>query len=253
MDTAENGPAGSRFDPLACTRALLRGLRHGALATLMPDGAPYASLVNVATETAGTPVVLISQLAVHTRNIAADNRVSLLLAHAGDGDPAAHPRVSIGARALPGDDAAMRARFLARHPQAAGYADFSDFAFYRLIPDAFHLVAGFGRIVDLAPEAVLSLPDASAELAAAQEGILASLNGDHGEALASYAASLAWASGGDWRATGIDPEGIDLSWGEHDARITFPDPLTRAADWRFALASLDALAEQVRAKSMAGT
>ena len=66
------------FNPVAAAKKLLREGRSGALATLMPgSGDPYCSLVNVATASDGAPLLLISRLAVHTKNILADRRVSV--------------------------------------------------------------------------------------------------------------------------------------------------------------------------------
>ncbi|MDB5649626.1 MAG: pyridoxamine 5-phosphate oxidase, partial [Hyphomicrobiales bacterium] len=86
-------PAG--YDGLAEARRLLRSIRAGALGTLDPEGGPFTSLVNVATDTDGSPLLLMSQLSAHTRHLAADGRVSLLLAEVGKGDPLAHPRLTL--------------------------------------------------------------------------------------------------------------------------------------------------------------
>lgn len=251
-----SGPTdGDSFNPLFCTRQLLRGLRFGTLATLQADGGPFASLVNIASGIDGTPVTLISRLAVHTQNIARDSRVSLLLAHAGGADvaddPASHPRVSLSGRAQITTDPNDRRRFLARHPHAAAYADFTDFAFYRLAPESIHLVAGFGRITGLAPEDVLSGADVAAQLAPIEADAIAHMNDDHADALALYATVLAQAtpSSRPWRATGLDTEGIDLSDGERAARVWYPQPLATAAGLRPALV---ALAHEARSRAGSG-
>lgn len=251
-DPQPNDPQtnGDAFNPLLCARQLLRGLRFGSLATLQADGAPFASLVNVASALDGTPVTLISRLAVHTQNIARDSRVSLLLAHPagadGADDPARHPRISLTGEALVSTDPGDRRRFLARHPDAAAYADFSDFAFYRLVPRHIHLVAGFGRITGLAPEEVLSDPAAAAGLAAIEAGAVEHMNDDHADALALYATVLAGAPPGPWRATGLDAEGIDLFDGARAARVWFPQPLAGAGELRPALVALAASARAAR-------
>ncbi len=251
-----SGPTdGDSFNPLFCTRQLLRGLRSGTLATLQADGGPFASLVSIASGIDGTPVTLISRLAVHTQNIARDSRVSLLLAHAGGGDadddPASHPRVSLSGWAEITTDANDRRRFLARHPHAAVYADFADFAFYRLVPDSIHLVAGFGRITGLPPQDVLSGADVAAQLAPIEADAVAHMNEDHADALALYATVLAQAapSSDAWRATGLDPEGIDLSDGRRAVRVWYPQPLTGAAGLRPALV---ALAQEARSRAAEG-
>jgi len=143
------------FSPVETARMLIDAARTASLATLHA-GAPYVSLVTVATDGAGAPVLLLSSLAVHTRNIKADPRASLLFteaaAAAGAGDPLVSARVTLSGAMAPDLSPETRARFLARHPDAELYVDFSDFAFYRLDAASAHLVAGFGRIVDIAPE-----------------------------------------------------------------------------------------------------
>ena len=145
------------FDAKAAARTLLREARTGALATLMPgSGDPYCSLVNVATAADGSPLLLLSGLAVHTRNLLADPRCSLMIDERKPGDPLEGGRVSMQARASVTDDEDDRRRYLVRHPEAGRFAGFGDFAFYRLTLERAHLVAGFGRIVDLQPEDVLA-------------------------------------------------------------------------------------------------
>lgn len=215
-------------------RRLIRRARWATLATLTPGtGGPYASLVTVATDVDGTPLVLISRLAVHTRNIEADNRVSILFADVGEGDPFVHPRISVTAAAHRVADAERVARrFLARHPEAALYAGFADFSFYRLEPAGAHLVAGFGRIVDLPRhELVVDLAGAEGLVEAEQEAV-EHVNADHPETVRLYATALLGLPEGDWRMTGIDPEGCDLAWGDATGRLLFPERVTGPAGLR---------------------
>src|SRR6266404_6592921 len=141
-------------------RSLLRRSRQGALATLVPgSGDPYCSLVNVASHPDGSPILLISRLALHTRNILGDSRVSLMLDERAAGDPLEGARIMLAGRAeeATGDDAVMlRRRYLNAHPSAEAFADFKDFSFFRIVPSGTHLVAGFGRIVDLKPDQFLT-------------------------------------------------------------------------------------------------
>lgn len=135
-------------DAAAIARGLTEAKKTASLATLMPDGAPYASLVSVAFAAPDAPVLLLSDLAQHSKNIARDKRVSLLLdgtAGAG-GDRLDGPRLSILGTAAPDDDAKTAALFLARHPEAKGYAGFADFRFYRVAVIKAQLVAGFGKV-----------------------------------------------------------------------------------------------------------
>lgn len=128
-------------------RTLLSKAPRASLATLTASGAPYASLVLTADDGAGAPLLLLSDLAEHTKNLARDPRASLLVESVGQaGDPLAAPRATFLGEAARLDDAAAKASFVARHPSAATYADFKDFALYRLAISRIHLVAGFGRI-----------------------------------------------------------------------------------------------------------
>src|SRR5438552_12286006 len=137
------------FDPSKLAKSLLRKSRQGALATLMTgSGDPYCSLVNVAAHADGSPILLISRLAVHTKNILGDNRVSLMLDERAAGDPLEGARIMLTGRAQePGADEldAVRRRYLSAHPSAQTFVGFKDFLFVVLHPTGAHLVAGFGR------------------------------------------------------------------------------------------------------------
>src|SRR6266508_5391260 len=161
----------AEFDPKQAAKKLMREARGGALATLMAgSGDPYCSLVNVASAADGAPLLLISQLAVHTKNIAADPRISLMLDERKEGDPLQGARVMLMGTTAATDDADVRRRYLLRQPEAEMFADFPDFAFYRMTLKRAHLVAGFGRIVDLAPqELLIDLSGADAVLTAEEE------------------------------------------------------------------------------------
>ena len=141
------------FVPSVAAKTLLRESRSGALATLMlGSGDPYCSLANVATAPDGAPLLLISTLAVHTKNILGDPRVSLMIDERREGDPLEGGRLMLMGTSAATQDPAARRRYLARQPEAEMFAGFADFAFYRIAIKAAHLVAGFGRIVDLGPQ-----------------------------------------------------------------------------------------------------
>jgi heme iron utilization protein len=233
------------FDAVGLAKRLLRATRAGALATLEREGGgPFASLVTVATDAAGAPLFLLSRLSAHTLNLEADPRASLLLAAGGKGDPLAHPRLTLTGRIAPSDDPQARARFLARHPKAALYADFPDFALYRLAVAAGHLNGGFARAATLtAAELATDGPGRDA-LAAREADAVAHMNADHRDAIALYATVLAGEAPGAWVITGLDLEGLDLAAGERTARLPFPEPLADAADLRPVLV---AMAAQARA------
>jgi len=239
-------------------RRLMRRQAHAALATRLVDvagGGPYASLVAVACDVDASPLLLISDLAQHSRNIAADNRVSLLFDGGGDrlpsddlpsddpspGDPLAAPRLSLLGEAARREDERLLARFVARHPSAASYADFGDFHLYRIEIGRAHLVAGFGRIAWVEPDE-LRFAAAARVLAEAEAEIIAHMNADHAEAVALYAARLLHRAGTGWRMTGIDPEGIDLRRpvgdGGETARLDFAVPVLDLVQARQALVAL---------------
>jgi putative heme iron utilization protein len=218
------------FDSSRLTRLLLRKSRQGALATLMAGrGDPYCSLVNVASHPDGSPVLLISRLAVHTKNILADGRVSLMLDERAEGDPLEGARIMLLGRAedVALDDMAMvRRRYLNAHPSAEAFIDFKDFSFFLIRATNVHLVAGFGRIIDLAPEKFLTpLADAQA-LLDAEQGAIDHMNADHRDAINLYATKLLGAAPADWRCTGFDPAGIDLAAGRLTLRLDFPERVT---------------------------
>lgn len=224
--------------PAAISVGLVRGALKAALGTL-DEGHPYASLVLVATDPAGGPLLLISGLARHTRNLLADARASLLFDGTGqDADPLSGPRVTLRGRAQRTDDPVARRRFLARHPSAEGYAKFADFGLWRLDVQDAHFIGGFGRIIDI-PRVDLLVPIAQAqELIAAEPDIVAHMNADHLDAIQLYATQLAGEPPADWRMVGIDPAGFDLVAWPRATRIAFPGLITTAGDARRALVAL---------------
>jgi putative heme iron utilization protein len=229
-------------DDMPCAvRGLVRGLDRAALATFLPtdEGAwPYASLVLAAVDHDLSPILLLSDLAEHTKAIAADGRVSLLFdGTRGLDQPLTGPRVTLVGRAARTDDARLGRRFLARHPDAQMYAGFKDFHFYRVAVERAHMVGGFGKIRWLSAAELMAAPP-PAGLADAEAGIVSHMNQDHAEALQLYAAKLLGLSGTDWRMTGIDAEGIDLRQGGQVARLAFDAPLCAASEARKVLVAL---------------
>lgn len=226
-------------------RALVRGLDRAALASLLPAGRPpaaegawpYASLVLVAVDHDLSPILLMSDLAEHTKAIAADPRVSLLFdGTQGLDQPLTGPRVTLLGRAARTADERIARRFLTRHPDAQMYAGFKDFNFYRVTVERAHLVAGFGRIRWLTDTelGVVAAPG----LAEAEPGIVSHMNDDHADAVQLYASRLLGLAGDGWRMTGIDAEGIDLRCGGTVARLPFDAPLAEAAEARKVLVAL---------------
>ena len=210
-------------------RVLMRRAARASLATaLARNGSawPYASLVLVAVDHDASPLLLLSDLADHSRNIAADPRVALLFdGTAGWKDPLAGPRASVLGRILRAGEPHLKARFIARHPGAALYAGFKDFHLYRVAVERAHLVAGFGEIHWLAGEDVLIDAGDAAPLAAAEAEIVAHMNQDHSAAVAAIARHVLGLQGDGWTLVAIDPEGADLSNGEALARVPFDQPV----------------------------
>lgn len=230
------------FNPVEESQRLLRTIRTAALATLTETGAPFATLTAIATDHDGTPILLISKLAQHTRNLERDGRCSLLLAQGGRGDPMAHPRLTLVATAARTDSPFPRARFLRRNPKAALYADFPDFSFWRAEIDAVHLNGGFARAADFGPDALLTNVEGATALLEAENDILDHMNADHQDALTLYAEKLAGAKPGAWRASGIDPEGLDLLCGDATARVAFPRRVATPGEARETLVQLAKMA-----------
>jgi len=230
-------------------RDLVRRLDKAALATALPQengqenvSWPYASLVLVAVDHDLSPILLMSDLAEHSKAIRADNRVSLLFdGTAGLDQPLTGPRVTLMGRAEQTGDERLKIRFLARHPDAAMYASFGDFRFYRVALERAHLVGGFGKIRWLTAVELLPSPPAPA-LVKSEHDIVAHMNDDHADAVDLYAAKLLGLSGDGWRMTGIDGEGIDLRRRGVVARLALPTAVTGPEEARKALIALVAKA-----------
>ncbi|MGH1574448.1 HugZ family protein [Methylobacterium sp. P31] len=239
---AEEAP----FDAIGLSRHLLRSIRSGALATLDSEGTPFASLVTIATDVDGTPLMLLSRLSAHTRNLLASPRCSLLFAQNGKGDPLAHPRLTVVGRAVQTTETRARERFLARHPKARLYADFPDFGFFALDPEAGRLNGGFAKAATLTrDQLLLDLADAGA-VVAGERGAVEHMNADHADALALYAIGAGGEGGLPWRITGLDPEGMDLMAGDRTARVLYPE---RVSDMGALRKSLVAMAAHARANA----
>jgi putative heme iron utilization protein len=227
-------------------RNLLRRRDRVSLASALPgeDGAswPYASLVLVTVDHDLAPILLLSDLAEHTRAIAADSRVSLLFdGTAGLDQPLAGPRVSMLGRATRTNDERLKRRFLAHHPDAEMYAGFNDFHFYRVAPERAHLVGGFGKIRWFTMRELLPTPPSNA-LAGSEAEIVDHMNADHRDAIQLYAGKLLGLPAGDWKMTGIDAEGVDLKSAGRVARLAFDTPISTAGEARKVLITLVAKA-----------
>src|SRR5204863_5327428 len=113
-----------------------------------------------------------------------------------------------------------------------------DFSFYRMAIEQGHLVAGFGRIVDLSAQQLLVDVSDAADLLAAEAGAVEHMNADHADAIRLYATKLLGADDGEWRMISVDPEGCDLALGAQRLRLRFPMRVTGATALRKTLVEL---------------
>jgi heme iron utilization protein len=210
-------------DPGTSVRQLMRRVPRVALGTIDRDsGRPYVSLAMVALAHDATPLLLLSDLADHTKNLKSDAWVSLLFDGTGaSAVPLAGPRASVQGEALPSQSPDLAARYVARHSDAADYLSFKDFNLYLVKVERAHLVAGFGRIHWVDRESILLDTSGCDELAAAEAGIVEHMNEDHRDAVQLYATALLGRSGDGWILTGVDPEGADLRRDSETVRLAF--------------------------------
>lgn len=229
----------------AAVRRLIRSQDRASLATLLAgDGTPYASLVLYATLPDATPILLLSALAEHTKNLKTDPRASLLVdGTAGLADPLTGARATLVGRLEEIEGDLAQPRYLARHPSSETYVGFGDFRFYALKPARAHFVAGFGRIHWIDAADILQ-PPASA-LTERETDIVDHMNEDHTEAVGLYATRLLGRTGTGWRMTGIDAEGADLRRDGEVARLEFA---ARIEDAEAARRELVRLAKDARSK-----
>lgn len=230
---------------IAEIRRLLMGGRAGVLSTTFRGRAhwPYGSLVTYAPDTDGAPIFLFSGLSDHTGNLAKDPKASLLIERAlRHKNPQQGPRISVLGTVAPTTAKRHRARFLARHPGAARYADFGDFGFYRMDIDRVHLVGGFARAQWLKAADIAPPPAAVRAVAQAEAGVIDHMNADHGTALDLYANTLLRRKGQGWRAVACDPWGLDLMRNDAPARLEFDAMAADAGGLRQALVDLAAKA-----------
>jgi putative heme iron utilization protein len=220
-------------------RALVRAASAATLAT-QQGGQPFASLATSAAAPDLSPLLWLSSLSEHTRHLRAEPRCALLFVGTpAEANPQTAPRVTLTGTAEPVPEAevpALKARWLARHPYAALYADFGDFALWRVRIGGALLVGGFARAVRIRVAELLPDPAAVEAVAAAEADILAHVNADHPDAVAAIARGLLGGGAGDWRLVALDPDGADLAAGERTRRLSFSGPVRDAEGVRAELA-----------------
>jgi putative heme iron utilization protein len=182
------------------------------------------------------PVILISDIAQHTRNIKGDNKVSLTVFERGADDPQASGRLTwIGdAEAVNGVDLETRRRYLRYFPSAESYFDTHDFSLYRIHLRRARFIGGFGEIYWIEPEAML----VKNPFREAESGIVDHMNTDHRQALFHYCKELRGANVDGVTMTGIDREGFDMLAGQRKIRIDFDTPINTMEEARAALVKL---------------
>ncbi|MCA3301502.1 MAG: pyridoxamine 5'-phosphate oxidase family protein [Roseomonas sp.] len=226
------------YDAILEARRLIRAGRAASLATGQA-GQPFASLVTPASAPDLSPLMLLSSLSEHTRHLQADPRCALLITGAPTGpNPQTAPRVTVTGMAeqVPAEEvAALKARWLSVHPYAALYADFGDFALWRVRIGGALLVGGFARAVRIKASALAPDEAAVAAVAAAEAEIIGHVNEDHADAVAAIATGLLGGAPGPWRLVAVDPDGCDISDGGESRRLAFPAPLGDADAVRMAL------------------
>ncbi len=212
----------NRTDFVRASRLQVRRARSAVLSTMMDDdGWPYGSLVIVAFDFDGSPLMLFSNLSDHTKNLKGDKRAALLFEEGSHlKNPQTGPRVTVMGKIRKTKEPRHQKRFLARHPEAALYAGFRDFNFFRMKVNRIHFVGGFAQAMWLKPKDLLSDTKAASALTRAESGVLNHMNGDHADAVDHYA-HLLGRRGNGWQMTGIDPDGADLRLGGRTARLAF--------------------------------
>ena len=224
-------------------RQFLRSTHSGILSThsAKVEGYPFGSVAPFVLDHDCQPVILISNIAEHTKNIIANPKVSLLV-FAGMKDLQANARLTLLGEAVKinKEDADLRARYLRYIPQAAGYFDMHDFAFYRIRITQARYIAGFGKMswmagIDMTPPAN--------QLAAVETSIIAHMSADHADSLAAYCRHFHEFDAQHVEMLGIDCDGFDVK-AENSAgspqilRFQFESPICDAATARTALVAM---------------
>ncbi len=238
-----------KVDYAADTRALIRRARAAMLSTTHKSrgGWPYGSLVTVAFDCDMSPLMLFSKLSDHTRNLNSDPRGALLFEETSRlKNPQTGPRVTVLGFLERTKNKRHHRRFLALHPEAALYAGFGDFGFFRMRIESAHYVGGFAKAIWLKGADIRPNAKAAAAIAKAEPDILEHMNTDHADAVNHYANALLGRSGKGWNMTGIDPDGFDLRRGGRTARLEFEKPVLDRMGVREELVRLAGLGRRSR-------
>ncbi|MGJ0535041.1 MAG: HugZ family protein [Methylocystis sp.] len=222
----------------ADARKFLYATHSGVLSTISArlKGYPFGSIAPFVLDHAGNPLILISTIAEHTKNIQADPRVSLIAFDPASPDMQAGARLTlVGDAAIAPKDDALRARYLRYLPQAASYFDMHDFQFYRIAVQQARYIGGFGKIHWIPG---LELRPPANRLAQQEAAILDHMNADHAENLRAYCRHVHGKDTESAAMTGIDTDGFDVTADGRLLRFSFDTPVTDAQEARVALVAL---------------
>jgi len=227
-------------------RQFLRSTRTAILSTHSAklEGYPFGSVAPFVLDHQCQPIILISSIAEHTKNIAANPKVSLLV-FAGAEDLQANARLTLLGTAHvinKNDDADLRARYLRYLPQASGYFDMHDFAFYRIQIETCRYIAGFGKMGWLSGSDLMTDMPADSQLASQEAHILNHMNTDHADSLIAYCRHVHGVEATQATMLGIDCDGFDVATIVNNQTMTlrfaFATPIHDAQSARAALVSL---------------
>ena len=218
-------------------RRYLRSRRSGVLATISVklDGYPFGSLVPFVLDHAACPVILISRLAEHTKNIGADPRVSLLVHDLTDDSQAAARVTLVGNAARISTPGTIQTRYLNYFPDAVRLLALGDFSFYRIEPFVLRFIGGFGAIHWIAAASYTPFPN---QLAEQESEIVAHLNTEHAHNLRDFLCHQRQARASEVVVAGIDCDGFDVRADGELLRLAFDEPVANAADARRALVAI---------------
>ncbi|MDI1300299.1 MAG: DUF2470 domain-containing protein [bacterium] len=215
-------------DGAIAARGLLLAAYQGVLSTNSQDmpGYPFGSVASYCLDASGAPLLLMSDLAQHTKNLRADARCSFIVMAGGDDIQASARLTLVGeCRPVPADETgAAAARYYRYFPESRDFHTTYDFRFFRLLPVRCRFIGGFGRIDWLEASAVMQASPYSAE---AEAGIVDHMNADHADALRHYCAQAGIRLDADVVPvmTGIDAQGLHLRLGARIVRLDFAAPV----------------------------
>lgn len=225
--------------PAEEARHFLRGIRSGVLSThsVKLKGYPFGSIAPFVLDHDCNPLILISTLAEHTRNIKADPKVSLIAFDPGSPDMQAGARLTLVGSAEPviKDEPSSRARYLRYLPQAEQYFEMHDFIFHRILVQQARFIGGFGNIHWIVGDQIRTPPN---RLAEQEAGILAHMNTDHADALRAYCEHRHHVEARDVQMVGIDYDGFDVRADGKLLRFAVDEPITDAQSARTALMAM---------------